>query len=75
MPIQIRLTGNFHQMGEFVGAIAELPRIVTLHDVNIRNANSKDTSGNNLVMDVTAKTYRYLDESEQATNKKQGKKK
>jgi type IV pilus assembly protein PilO len=73
-PIKIRLTGSYHQMGEFVSTIAALSRIVTLHDVNIRNANSRSAGNDRLVMDVTAKTYRYLDEDEIATSKKQGKK-
>lgn len=63
-PIKIRLTGSYHQMGEFVSGIAALPRIVTLHDVDIKPAN-KD-SYDQLQMDVTAKTYRYLDEDELA---------
>lgn len=78
VPIKIRLTGSFHQMGEFVSYIAALPRIVTLHDVNIRNASNRGASYDQLVMDVTAKTYRYLDEEEiaatSAAAKKQAKK-
>jgi type IV pilus assembly protein PilO len=74
-PIKIRLTGNYHQMGEFVSYVAALPRIVTLHDVNIRT-NSARNSSDQLVMDVTAKTYRYLDDEEvaaaNAARKKQG---
>jgi type IV pilus assembly protein PilO len=63
VPIKIRLTGSYHQMGEFVSTIAALPRIVTLHDVSIKSAGAKG-SYDQLVMDVTAKTYRYLDEDE-----------
>lgn len=63
-PIQIRLTGTYHQMGEFVSGIAALPRIVTLHNVEIKQV-GKD-SFDQLQMDVTAKTYRYLDEGEVA---------
>jgi len=62
-PIKIRLSGTYHQMGEFVSAIAALPRIVTLHDVSIRNAGVKGEY-DQLIMDVTAKTYRYLDDDE-----------
>ncbi len=65
-PIKIRLTGTYHQMGEFVSGIAALPRIVTLHDLVINPApgNQQGQSNNpdQLVLDVTAKTYRYLDE-------------
>ena len=59
-PIQIRLTGGYHEIGNFVSGIAALPRIVTLHDINI-TPESRD-SFDNLSMEVTAKTYRYLDE-------------
>ncbi len=59
-PIKIRLTGGYHEIGNFVSGIAALPRIVTLHDINI-TPESKD-SFDNLSMEVTAKTYRYIDE-------------
>ena len=59
-PIKIRLTGGYHEIGNFVSGIAALPRIVTLHNINIRPEN--DDSFDNLSMEVTAKTYRYLDE-------------
>lgn len=59
-PIQIRLTGGYHEIGNFVSGIAALPRIVTLHDITITPEN-QDTF-DNLSMEVTAKTYRYIDE-------------
>jgi type IV pilus assembly protein PilO len=62
-PIKIRLTGSYHQMGQFVSLIAALPRIVTLHDVSIQ---SSGKAYDQLTMDVTAKTYRYLDDGEVA---------
>jgi len=62
LPIKMRLTGSFHAIGAFVSGIAALPRIVTLHDVHIRPL-SKGAS-DQLQLDVTAKTYRYLDEDE-----------
>jgi len=67
LPIKMRLTGTFHAIGAFVSGIAALPRIVTLHDVEIAPA-AKDAKGGTdlLQLDVTAKTYRYLDEEEQA---------
>jgi type IV pilus assembly protein PilO len=52
-------------MGNFASGIAALPRIVTLHDIEIAQS-GKDASAGNLVLNVTAKTYRYLDEEEQA---------
>jgi type IV pilus assembly protein PilO len=60
LPIKLRYTGSYHELGNFVSGIAALPRIVTLHDVTIRR--SADSSPDELVLDVTAKTYRYLDE-------------
>jgi type IV pilus assembly protein PilO len=63
-PIKIRLSGSYHEFGEFVSNIAALPRIVTLHDIEIKS-DSKDTF-DQLSLDLTAKTYRYLDEEEQA---------
>jgi type IV pilus assembly protein PilO len=64
LPIRIRLSGSYHQFGEFVSGIAALPRIVTLHDIEIK-PESKD-GYDQLTLDLTAKTYRYLDEEEQA---------
>ncbi|MDH3401245.1 MAG: type 4a pilus biogenesis protein PilO [Chromatiales bacterium] len=62
LPIRIRLVGGYHELGKFVSDIAGLPRIVTLHDAEITKlADSED-----LVLNVTAKTYRYLDDDEEA---------
>ena len=60
LPISIRVIGEYHEFGNFVSGVAALPRIVTLHNVNINRV------GNMLAMDLTAKTYRYL-ESEERT--------
>ncbi len=62
LPISIRLVGSYHEMGEFVSGIAALPRIVTLHDIQISREGDREPTGR-LVLDVTAKTYRYLDEA------------
>lgn len=70
LPIKMRLTGSFHSIGAFVSGIAALPRIVTLHDVEITQV-GKNTGSDQLQLDVTAKTYRYLDEEEQAANQPQ----
>lgn len=59
-PISIRLTGSYHEIGNFVSGIAALPRIVTLHDINITSEDPQ--SYDRLSLEVTAKTYRYLDE-------------
>ena len=58
LPITVRITGNYHDMGAFASDVAQLPRIVTLNDVGI--VNDKGT----LTMEATAKTFRYLDEEE-----------
>ena len=64
-PIKIRLKGSYHEFGRFVSEIAALPRIVTLHDIEIIPVD-KDSPADELVLNVTAKTYRYLDENETA---------
>jgi len=70
LPITIKMTGTYHEFGRFVSGIAALPRIVTLHNISI----SSDKSGS-LSMNVLAKTYRYLDESEIAATRKAQKQK
>jgi type IV pilus assembly protein PilO len=67
LPIKIRLSGSYHQMGEFVSGIAALPRIVTLHDIKIK-PESKDAY-DVLSFELTAKTFRYLDDAEVAAEK------
>ena len=59
-PINIRLSGGYHEIGNFVSGIASLPRIVTLHNITItpERAGEYDV----LSMEVTAQTYRYLDD-------------
>ena len=72
LPIKIKLTGSYHQFGEFVSGIAALPRIVTLHDIKITPDN-KDAY-DQLSLELTAKTYRYLDEEEVAAGEAEKKK-
>jgi len=64
-PISVRVTGSYHVMGAFAGDVGQLSRIVTLNDVNITTV--KD---NQLAMDVTARTFRYLDDEEVAAQRK-----
>ena len=71
LPISMKMTGTYHEFGNFVSGVASLPRIVTLHDISITD----DKKGGLLTMDVTAKTYRYLDEAEIAQQKKDEKSK
>lgn len=63
LPITIRLSGTYHELARFVSDVAALPRIVTIHDVSLKK--QKDGAGGDLVMDLTAKTYRYLEEGEE----------
>lgn len=66
LPIKIKVTGDYHEFGKFVSDVAVLPRIVTLHDFNISPVKEgKNTKGGKLIMEVTAKTYRYLEEGGQ----------
>jgi len=68
LPINVRLTGTYHDFGAFAGDIGKLSRIVTLNNVAIViNPQSKDGT---LVMDAITKTFRYLDEEELAAKKK-----
>src|SRR5688572_8952041 len=64
-PITLKVTGTYHDMGGFAADVGQLPRIVTLSDVSIEAG--KD---GNLSMDVTARTFRYLDEEEVAAQRK-----
>ncbi len=63
LPIAIRVTGRFHDIGAFTADIANLSRIVTLHNMGVGSVVAKDAQGN-LYMDATARTYRYLDQTE-----------
>lgn len=69
-PISLRMVGTYHQFGEFVSGVASLPRVVilTMHDITLRT-NDKAAQGappGQLILEGTVKTYRYLDEDEQA---------
>lgn len=67
LPIVMQVTGRFHDFAAFTAEIAALSRIVTLHNIQISTSNqSRDT----LVIDATAKTYRYLDEAELSAQRK-----
>ncbi|WP_426414942.1 type 4a pilus biogenesis protein PilO [Aestuariirhabdus sp. LZHN29] len=72
LPIQIQVQGNYHDLGSFVSAVAALPRIVTLHDFSIKPS-GKDNN-ELLQMGITAKTYRYNEQSSRASGKKSKKK-
>ena len=65
LPITVRVIGNYHDMGAFASDLGQLSRIVTLNDVQITTL--KD---NQLQMDATARTFRYLDDEEEAAQRK-----
>jgi type IV pilus assembly protein PilO len=73
LPIKITLTGGYHEFGLFVSGIAALPRIVTLHDIEVTRSGTRGQTrsrapapSDELTMNLTAKTYRYLEEGESA---------
>jgi len=65
LPIAVKLAGKYHDLGAFASDIANLPRIVTLNNLNVTTGRS-----GNLTLDATAKTYRYLDPEELAAQRK-----
>lgn len=71
LPIAIRVSGRYHDVGSFAADVANLSRIVTLQNVNLI-PQSRDPGGQ-LVMEATARTYRYLDASEMAEQRQAGK--
>ena len=64
LPISIRVSGRYHDMGAFAGDIANLSRIVTLNNLNIVAVTQRDATTGALSMEATARTYRYLDSTE-----------
>ena len=74
LPIAVKISGGYHDMGAFAGDIANLSRIVTLNNMAIAPKKGRGAGEGVLTMDVTAKTYRYLDPEEQANRKKAAKK-
>jgi type IV pilus assembly protein PilO len=68
LPITLKVTGQYHDIGAFASDVSQLPRIVTLNDLAL----SVDKSGT-LVLDATARTYRYLDDAELAEQRKTAK--
>lgn len=74
LPMEISVEGTYHELGQFVSNIAALPRIVTLGDFSVQPVKSDGTS-RNLIMNITAKTYRYTeDDPEEGTNQNASKK-
>ncbi|MFN3617641.1 MAG: type 4a pilus biogenesis protein PilO [Aquabacterium sp.] len=73
LPIAIRVTGAYHDIGAFAADVANLSRIVTLHDLVIGNVAGRDAGGN-LYLEATARTYRYLDPAELQASREQKRK-
>jgi type IV pilus assembly protein PilO len=69
LPIAVRVSGRYHDIGAFAADVANLSRIVTLQNLAISPVNTKDAAGA-LAMEATARTYRYLDASEIAAQSK-----
>lgn len=67
LPITLKVQGGYHDLGEFASDVAKLSRIVTLNDIAISNGKE---AGSPLLLDATAKTFRYLDDAEIAAQKK-----
>lgn len=72
LPISIEVKGTYHDMGSFVSSVANLSRIVTLHDFTIAGS-GKGTLGDKLDLKIIAKTYRYNDGSDKKDGKKANK--
>ena len=70
LPISIRVSGRYHDIGSFAADVANLSRIVTLQNLSIAPVPSRDSTGSLLAMDATARTYRYLDANEIAEQRK-----
>jgi len=70
LPITIRVSGRYHDIGSFASDVANLSRIVTLHNLNIAAPAAREATSGTLAMDATARTYRYLDPSEVAEQQK-----
>jgi len=73
LPIAIKVSGRYNDMGAFAADVANLSRIVTLQNLAIVPVSSKDAASGQLAMEATARTYRYLDANEIAEQQKQKK--
>ena len=69
LPISLRVSGRYHDIGSFAADVANLSRIVTLHNVSVVTPSGKEAASGALSMEATARTYRYLDAAEVAEQK------
>ena len=68
LPISIKVVGNYHQFGEFIGGLAQLPRIVTAHEIKIKSEQANEKARIPILeMNTIAKTYRALEEDEEGS--------
>ena len=67
LPVDLRVTGTYHDVGAFASDVSQLSRIVTLNDISVINKDPKDLV---LTMEAVAKTFRYLDDEEVAKQRK-----
>lgn len=70
LPIALRVSGRYHDVGAFAADVSNLSRIVTLHNLNVVAPTGKDAASGSLSMEATARTYRYLDPAEVAEQKR-----
>jgi type IV pilus assembly protein PilO len=73
LPINLRVTGSYHELAQFISDVSALPRIVTIGNIVV--STGKKNQGGRLSMSATAKTYRYLKAGESGGQKKRGKNK
>jgi len=73
-PIAIKVAGRYHDIGAFAADVSNLSRIVTLHNLQVATSTAKDAGGQ-LIMEATARTYRYLDPAEVAEQQRLAKEK
>lgn len=62
LPIRVRVSGRYHQFATFISGLAALPRIVTVHDIEMGGNRGRDGGSEPMLLSATVKTYRYLDE-------------
>ena len=68
LPISIKVVGNYHQFGEFISGLAQLPRIVTAHEIKIKSEQANEKARIPILeMNTIAKTYRALEEDEEGS--------
>lgn len=70
LPIAVKVSGRYHDIGAFAADVSNLSRIVTLHNMVVQAPTGRDANSGALSMEATARTYRYLDQAEVAEQRK-----